>query len=123
LSNCFYPSAYQYLKTPMFVQSTQWDWHWVSPDSSDRTKQFAKDVRRSLADVPAAFSSQYSLFVVAYRLEFASLNVNGYSMADLLGNWFFDRAGPIKQISTTPNAITALSCRGKNVLVNDERQH
>lgn len=121
LINCIYPSAYQYLKTPMFVQATQWDWHWVSPDSSDRTKQFAKDVRRSLAGVPAAFSPQYSIYVVAYRPEFTSLKVNGYSMADLLGNWFFDRAGPVKQISTTPNTTTALSCRGKKVFVIDEK--
>jgi hypothetical protein len=107
----------------MFVQVTQWDWHWVSPDSSDRTKQFAKDVRRSLADVSAAFSSQYHIYVVSYRPEFTSLKVNGYSMADLLGNWFFDRAGPVKQVSTTPNTTTALSCGGKERFVKDERQY
>jgi hypothetical protein len=104
-SNCFFPSAYPFVKTPLFIQFTQWDYHFVAPDSSARTRKFASDVRHSLEPVSAAFSSQYFTSVVAYRKKFNSLRVNGYTMADLVGNWFFDRAGPVKQISTVPNSV------------------
>lgn len=110
-SNCFLPLVYPYLKTPLFVQFSQWDWHFVGPGSSANTRRFARDARRSLERIPAAFSSQYSITILAYHREFASLKVEGYSMADLLGNWFFDRAGMVKAISTVPNSVAHQGCR------------
>ena len=103
-SNCLLPPAYQLLKTPLFIQFSQWDYHFIDPDpSSSQTQKFSRDARRSLDAIPAAFSSQYSISAVAFRREFNSLKVNGFSLAELLGNWFFNRAGPVKAISTVPN--------------------
>ena len=110
-SLCFLSLAYPYTKTPMFVQFTQWDYHVVEPDPSNpRTKKFSSEVRRSLTPVTAAFSSQFPTSAVAYREHFISVKVNGYSLADLLGNWFFDRAGPVKEISTVPNLASQFVC-------------
>jgi len=112
-SECFLPSVYPYLKTPLFVQYTQWDYHFVPSDPSNHhTKTFSREVRHSLAPVAAAFSSQYHTSAVVYREDFISVKVNGFSLSDLLGNWFFDRAGPVKEISKSPNAAVAPVCGG-----------
>lgn len=92
-SRCFSDWAYQYLETPLFVQSSQGDYH-----VSDH--KYAKLLRDSLIPVSGAFCPRTETSRITDREEFWTIKVNGYSFADVLGNWFFDRPGPVKIIDT-----------------------
>ena len=78
-------------RTPLFIQESQSDNIFVhsQPDAID----FALAVKDSLDPVEAAFSPRTSTHVLSSYKAFTKLKVDGYSLADLLGNWFFSRAG------------------------------
>jgi hypothetical protein len=59
---------------------------------------FANAVRASLSEVAAAFSPRTNTHGVLPYLRFRGLKVNGFSLQQLLGNWFFGRPGPVKVI-------------------------
>jgi hypothetical protein len=96
-SRCYLSSAYRYLATPMFVQESQWDSIFVHSPSS--AIEFAEAVQNSLIPVEAAFSPRTSTHVLCSYNAFTRLKVNGYPLAQLLGNWFFNRAGLVKVIT------------------------
>jgi hypothetical protein len=96
-SKCYLSSAYDYVSTPLFIHQPQLDPVLVAP-SDPRAAGFAKAVRDSLAQVPAAFSPLKAVHTLSDRKSFSTLKVKGLSLKDVLGNWFFDRAGKVKAI-------------------------
>jgi hypothetical protein len=107
LQRCYLSTVYPYLKTPLLLQESQYD-SWVLglfqiTYPFDATEQFfadlfATEVRESLVPVEAAFSPRtWSHGLLPYT-RFNSVKVNGVSMRQVLGNWFFDRPGPVKLI-------------------------
>jgi len=104
-SSCYISTVLPYLKTPIFVQQSQRDpffpYAWLDhtpPHIYPSPSENAKAVRTSLLPAPAAFSPKTRTHVLSGDSNFLSIRVNGYSLAQLLGNWFFDRAGPVKMI-------------------------
>lgn len=104
---CYLTSAYPYISHPMMVQESQYDSVilgavGVNPPFSVveafAANVFAAAVRKSLGPVPAAFSPRTSTHGLLYNTGFQSLTVNNYSLQQLLGTWFFDRAGVVKVI-------------------------
>jgi O-palmitoleoyl-L-serine hydrolase len=104
---CYLSTVYPYLKTPLLLQESQYD-SWVLGilqitypfDDFEQifADLFASNVRESLIPVEAAFSPRtWSHGLLPYA-SFNSLKVNGVSLRQVLGNWFFDRSGPVKLV-------------------------
>lgn len=104
---CYLSSAYPFITTPLFVQESQWD-SWVLGlvgidypfDSLEQqiADSYAASVRGSLGPVAAAFSPRTFTHGLAPYKRFNSQKVNGLTLRRALGNWFFDRPGPVKAI-------------------------
>lgn len=104
---CYLSSVYPYITTPLFVQESQWD-SWVlglvgitypfDPIEGQVANAYAGAVRKSLTQVPAAFSPRAFTHGVAPYTRFNSQKVNGVSLRLALGNWFFLRSGPVKAV-------------------------
>jgi O-palmitoleoyl-L-serine hydrolase len=104
---CYLSSVYPYVKTPVLLQESQYDsfvlgiFQITYPfDSLEQyfADTFASAVRQSLVPVSAAFSPRtWSHGLLPYA-SFNSTKVNGVSVRQVLGNWFFDRPGPVKVI-------------------------
>lgn len=104
---CYLSSVYPYVTTPLLVQESQWD-SWVlgivgidypfDPAEQPVVDAFAAAVRSSLVPVDAAFSPRTFTHGLAPYTKFNNLKVSGVTLRSLLGNWFFDRSGPVKII-------------------------
>ena len=104
---CYSSAVYPDLSTPLMVQMSQYDPVFLAalgvkypfdPNEQVIADLFASAVRDSLSNVDAALSPRTNTHgILPYRL-FRGLKVNGFSLQQLLGNWFFGRPGPIKQI-------------------------
>jgi len=99
--------VYPYLSTPLFVQISQLDGPQLGAlgvslplDEQERRyiSEFGAAVRASLDPVGAAFSPAKTGHGILVDREFWSLAINGVSLREALGNWFFGRAGPTKLI-------------------------
>jgi hypothetical protein len=101
-SKCYLSSAFRYIKTPIFVAQSQADDSWLQGPivfpPKNYTAEISKAVRHSLIPVEAAFSPRKKIHMISLFDGFTTVKVNGYSLKDLLGNWFFNRAGPVKMI-------------------------
>lgn len=104
---CYMAYAYPYISTPLFVQQAQFDGAilrllGVTPPFDEQERaymlEFAAAVRQSLESVQAAFSPATTTHSIVVHEQFWSLRIAGYSLRDVLGNWFFARPGPIKLI-------------------------
>jgi O-palmitoleoyl-L-serine hydrolase len=104
---CYSSDVYPFLNAPLMVQMSQYDPVFLSglgvkfpfdPAEKVLADLFAVAVRDSLSNVNAAFSPRTNTHGVLPYQRFTALKVNGFSLQQLLGNWFFDRSGPIKQI-------------------------
>lgn len=104
---CYSSDAYPHLNAPLMVQMSQYDPVFLSgldvkfpfnPAEKAVADLFAAAVRDSLSNVSAAFSPRTNTHGVLPYQRFTGLKVNGFSLQQLLGNWFFNRPGPIKQI-------------------------
>jgi hypothetical protein len=104
---CYSSAAYPFINAPLMVQMSQYDPVFLSglgvrfPFNTPEkvlADLFATAVRASLNDVEAAFSPRTNTHGVLPYKRFTGLKVNGFSVQQLLGNWFFERPGPIKEV-------------------------
>jgi hypothetical protein len=102
---CYLSAALPYMRTPIFIQESQRDPMvpdgWIPPVYPPHhysNAGFSTALRHSLVPVGGAFSPRTRTHVLSQFETFVTIKVNGYSLANLLGNWFFDRAGPVKII-------------------------
>jgi O-palmitoleoyl-L-serine hydrolase len=104
---CYSSAVYPYLKTPLFVQMSQYDAVFLSgigvraPFDARETflaDLFAASLRESLEPVGAAFSPRTHTHGLLPYDKFLTVQVDGHSVQELLGNWFFGRFGPVKAI-------------------------
>ena len=104
---CYSSAVYPYLNTSLMVQMSQYDTVFLSGlgvrypfDSEEKVLAdlFAFAVRESLSSVDAAFSPRTNTHGVMPYKKFTSLQINGFTLQELLDNWFFGHPGPIKQI-------------------------
>lgn len=104
---CYTSSAYPFLKTPLLVQMSQYDTVYLAsigvrhPFDSEETflaNLFASAVRDSLEHVSAAFSPRTHTHGILPYNKFSGVKINGQSLRDIVGNWFFNRSGPVKII-------------------------
>jgi len=93
-SACYVSTVYPYITTPLFIQESQRDGVYVGAHPA----KFAKALLSSLAPVDAAFSPRTNNHGLGINEGFVSVKIDGYSFSQVLGNWFFDRAGPAKKI-------------------------
>ena len=107
-SRCFMGQyVYPFLTTPLFVQIAQSDEPQLlqlglklPPDNSEQANinTFGEAVRASLEPVSAAFSPATRTHGLLSDEKFWTMRINGLSLRDVLGNWFFGRPGPVKVI-------------------------
>ncbi len=104
---CYSSDVYGFLNTPLMVQMSQYDPVFLSglgvkfpfdPAEKVLADLFAAAIRDSLSDVNAAFSPRTNTHGVLPYQRFTGLKINGFSLQQLMGNWFFNRPGPIKEI-------------------------
>ena len=104
---CYTSSVYPYISNPLMVQMSQYDTVYLgalgvhAPFSSSEAQianLFALAVRDSLQPVDAAFSPRTHTHGLLPYPRFSTVKINGFSLRDVLGDWFFDRTGPIKII-------------------------
>lgn len=104
---CYSSAVYPYLNAPLMVQMSQYDTVFLSglgvrypfdPAEKVLADLFALAVRESLSNVEAAFSPRTNTHGVMPYKKFTGLQINGFSLQELVGNWFFGHPGPVKQI-------------------------
>jgi O-palmitoleoyl-L-serine hydrolase len=104
---CFLTSGYPYIKRPMLVQMSQHDSIalgavGVHPPLNAWERSvadlFAHAVRDSLTDVSAAFSPRSFTHGLSPYTKFHTRKIDGLSLRDVTGNFFFERSGPVKLI-------------------------
>ncbi len=104
---CYSSDVYRFLNAPLMVQMSQYDPVFLSglgvkfpfdPAEKALADLFAAAVRDSLSNVNAAFSPRTNTHGVLPYQRFTGLKINGFSLQKLIGNWFFNRPGPIKEI-------------------------
>ena len=104
---CYSSSVYPFLKTPLLVQISQYDSVYLGAvgvrapfDAQEAflANLFASAVRDSLQPVQAAFSPKTHTHGMLPYNRFFSIKINGKSLRDIVGNWIFDRSGPVKVI-------------------------
>jgi hypothetical protein len=104
---CYLDSAYPHLKSPLLVQMSQYDVIALEAVGVDYpfdavelgiAELFAAAIRSSLDPVDAAFSPRTHTHGLLPYNSFFGRRINGYSLRDVTGNWFFDRPGPYKLI-------------------------
>lgn len=79
-----------HLATPTFFHQDQRDG--ASPTGSlDETPGLIRDL---LAPLPGVFSPNDGFHIIVNDPRFAFQKIDGHAMADILGNWYFDRPGP-----------------------------
>lgn len=107
-SRCYLTDVYRYIKTPVLIQTSQRDPVILEDylgvtfplDSAEKTyvDQFASETRKSLANVTAAFSPKTMTHAILVSSKFNKLRIDGHSLREVVGNFFFDRSGPVKLI-------------------------
>ena len=102
---CYTSAVYPFISTPLMVQMSQYDSVYLGgigvhqPFDAAETflaNLFAGAIRDSLEPVNAAFSPRTNTHGVLPYKRFRALRVNGLSLQQILGNWFFERPGPVK---------------------------
>ncbi|QSQ20145.1 hypothetical protein JY651_33415 [Pyxidicoccus parkwayensis] len=96
-------TLFPYLTTPVFIRQDQLDPVKLESlgltDPYDSSEQayalsFAARVRSSLAPVPGVFSPADQQHTVLWSVGFNKRLINGVSVREALGNWYFARSGP-----------------------------
>jgi len=102
---CYTSGVYPYLNFPLMVQMSQFDTVFLGAigvqhpfDVREKVyaELFAAAVRQSLRSVPAAFSPRTPTHGLLHTSKFGELKVDGFSLNQILGNWFFSKSGPVK---------------------------
>ena len=62
-------------------------------------------VREILAPLPGVFSPNDGFHIIINDPRFALQKIGTHSMADILGNWYFDRDGPKNVIESDSNDV------------------
>ncbi|MEW5986824.1 MAG: pectin acetylesterase-family hydrolase [Chloroflexota bacterium] len=107
-SQCYLgPVAYPYVTTPLFIQAAQRDAYVlgtlgivppIDPSEQVYALDYALSVRLTLESVTAGFSPAGTNHSILASSSFSSLLANGYRLCDVIGNWAFQRPGPIKVV-------------------------
>jgi len=99
--------VYPHISTPLFVQIAQFDAPQLGGlgvtmplDANERVyvAEFGTTMRESLEPVAAAFSPATNTHGLLMNAKFWRITIEGTSLVDVLGNWFFNRPGPTKLI-------------------------
>lgn len=99
--------VYSHISTPVFVYVDQRDENalmhkGVLPPYDDAEKAYIDnyivECRASLSGVSAVFSPSTGNHTALTNDRFTSIKVNNHTFAETLGNWYFNRQGPIKVI-------------------------
>ena len=105
--DCYTSAVYPHLSIPLFVQMSQYDKVYLSSMGVEQpfngtelllANLFASKVRESLTSVNAAFSPRTNTHALIHTDKFTELTVDGYTLSQILGNFFFDRPGQLKAI-------------------------
>jgi hypothetical protein len=109
---CFTHSLlYPYLQTAVFTYRDQIDQRILEsygvtdprdPDQRAWLMAYVPSVRESLEVLDAVFSPHVGGHTALANERFYSLEVEGHTFAELLGNWYFGRSGPVKAIDYSP---------------------
>ncbi len=98
---------YPYLSTPVFVYADQRDPTLLmtkgvadahDPSVAPYITLYSASLRQSLQNVTAVLSPSAGIHTALANDGFYSIMVNGHNFAELLGNWYFSRPGPIRVI-------------------------
>ncbi len=104
---CYTSAVYTHLSAPLFVQMSQYDTVFLSsvavrpPFNSSEAfiaNLFASAIRDSFEIISAGFSPRKHTHGLLPSNKFSTVEVNNHSLRELLGNWFFERPGPVKVV-------------------------
>ena len=104
---CYTSSAYPFVQTPLLIQMSQYDTVYLGAigvhapfDSQEQfvANLFSSAIRDSLKPVAAAFSPKAHSHGLMHSRKFFTVKIQTQSLQDVIGNWFFDRPGPVKLI-------------------------
>ena len=103
------PTLSEATPTPMFVYADERDpvllgtlgiiGRATSPEQQAYVQEYARLVRESLAKVPAAFSPSLGVHPSLAIERFHSAIIDGNTLAETLGRWYFESPGPVKLIA------------------------
>jgi hypothetical protein len=116
------PFLFPYLATPVFVYADQRDPVHLgtlgitgrpsSPQQQEFVDEYGRLVRESLAKVPAAFSPSLGVHTSLGTERFHSAVIDGTTLADAIGRWYFGRPGPLNLIAPSVSAAAGRGGRG-----------
>jgi len=117
----FSPIAYPHIRTPIFIQTEQFDTYQVTsnvgwPPFSDSQLAYVEHTIRPAFDASLVTIQEPDSFFSAgcfhhcssEDTSFNTITINGVTLAQALSNWYFEQPGPIREIAT---------CRGFNCSV------
>ncbi len=101
-----------HIQTPLFIHSDQLDPLVLDAQGlnlrtrADRPKieAFAAKIREILLNEPAVFSPFNNRHIILTNERFYEYKINGLTMFQVLGNWYFNRSGP-KNVIEAPRPL------------------
>jgi len=94
-----------YINTPMFIHQDQTDPKFVdairqtSDNANADVDAISAGIRELLADWDGVFSPNVNRHILLNEARFNLTKIEGRTMAETLGNWYFNREGPTNLIS------------------------
>ncbi|MBU0982096.1 pectinacetylesterase family protein [Patescibacteria group bacterium] len=108
LVGCGVDTLTKYVETPFFVYVDQNDQNHLTkdlgisdpndPEQLAVIDEFAANVREAAEGLDAVFCPRVGGHTAVAGLRFNSVEIDGHSFQEVLGNWYFDRGVPIKVI-------------------------
>jgi hypothetical protein len=113
---------FPYLTTPVFIYADQRDPVILgaygitgrpnSPEQQAYVDEYGRLVREVLAKAPAAFSPSLGVHTSLGTERFHSAVIDGTTLADAIGRWYFGRPGPLNLIAPAVPVTGERSARG-----------
>lgn len=85
-----------HLDTPTFFIQDQRDPKNIDPLNGDqeRARRLAEVLRTTFASAPGAFIPREGIHIYLNGNRFNRVEIEGHTLAETLGNWYFARGGP-----------------------------
>jgi len=101
--------AFPFITTPVFIVADLRDSIYldrlgidgdiIGSQETNYILRYGDALQRALRGVPAVFGPAAGTHTMLYDDRFQSVKINGRSLGEILGNWYFNRDGPTQMIA------------------------
>lgn len=118
----FSPFAYPHIRTPIFIQTEQFDTYQVSsnigyPPYNSSEWEYVQSIRYAFDSSLQMIKNDNSYYSAACMYHCSSedstyntITINGYSLSQVLSNWYFESSGPTKLLDHCTGFNCSTNC-------------